>query len=65
MDNFPSKLSNYEDICLIDFGTIHTIFKNEKYFSHLSMCNINVTTVFGSKFDLGLRKSYYNFAQGN
>ena len=48
MDNSQSNLSNYEDICLIDSATTHTIFKNEKYFSHLSMGNINVTTISGS-----------------
>ena len=46
MDDSPSKLSNYEDICLI--ATTHTIFKNEKYFSHLSMDNMNITTISGS-----------------
>jgi len=48
MDNFESMLPKYENICLIDFGTTHTILKNEKYFSHLSMSKINVTTIFGS-----------------
>ena len=48
MDNSKNILSKYEDICLIDSGTTHTIFKNKKYFSHLSMGKINVTTIFGS-----------------
>ena len=48
MDNFQSKLSNYEDICLIDSGTTHTIFKDKKYFSHLNMDKINVTTISSS-----------------
>ena len=42
MDNFQ------EDICLIDSGTIHTIFKDKKYFSYLNMGKINVTTIYGS-----------------
>ena len=33
---------------MIDFGTTHTIFKNKKYFSHLSMGKIIVTKIFGS-----------------
>jgi len=33
---------------LIDSATTHIIFKNEKYFSHLSMGKINVTIIFGS-----------------
>ena len=48
MDNSKNILSKYEDICLIDSGTTHTIYKNKKYFSHLSMRKINVTTIFGS-----------------
>ena len=42
MDNFQ------EDICLIDSGTAHTIFKDTKYFSHLNMGKINVTIIFDS-----------------
>ena len=38
MDNpqimFGSK-TNYEDICVIDSGTTHAIFKDQKYFSYL------------------------------
>ena len=48
MDNSKNILSKYADICLIDSGTTHTILKNKKYFSHLSMGKINVTTIFGS-----------------
>ncbi|PHT74703.1 Cyclic nucleotide-gated ion channel 1 [Capsicum annuum] len=42
MNNFQ------EDVYLIDSGTTHTIFKDKKYFSHLNMGKINVTTIFGS-----------------
>ena len=51
MDIFQSKLGskfNYKNICLIDSCTTHTIFKEKKYFSHLSMCKADITTIFGS-----------------
>ena len=42
MDNFQ------KDICLIDSGTTHMIFKDGKYFSHPNMGKINVTTISSS-----------------
>ena len=37
-----------EDMCLLDSATTHTILKDQKYFSHLKMREINVSTINGS-----------------
>ena len=42
-----SKIS-YDDICLIDSATTHTILKDKKYFSYLVMKEANVNTICGS-----------------
>ncbi|PIN06456.1 hypothetical protein CDL12_20993 [Handroanthus impetiginosus] len=48
--NIPQSLIglkiNNEDICLVNSATMHTIFKDKKYFSHLAMAkaNINATS---------------------
>ena len=39
---------NHEDICVIDSGTTHAIFKDEKYFSYLLRRKANVTTISGN-----------------
>ena len=39
---------NHEDICVIDGGTTHAIFKDEKYFSYLLRRKANVTTISGN-----------------
>ena len=39
---------NHEDICVIDSGTTHTIFKDEKYFSYVLKRKGNVTTISGN-----------------
>ena len=46
----PQILSkvNHEDICLIDSGTTHAIFKDMKYFSHLLKRKASVTTISGN-----------------
>ena len=38
---------NHEDICVIDSGTTHAIFKDEKYFSYLLRRKWNITTIYG------------------
>jgi len=40
--------TNYEDICLIDSATTHTILKNNKFFSCLVMQEVNVNTIYGT-----------------
>ena len=40
---------NDADICLADSATTHTIFKNKKYFSHLTLGEDNVNTISGSR----------------
>ncbi|TYH09654.1 hypothetical protein ES288_A07G113900v1 [Gossypium darwinii] len=37
-----------KDICLTDSATTHTILKDKKYFSHLTMSNAHVNTISGS-----------------
>lgn len=37
-----------DDICVVDSGITHTIFKDEKYFPHLLRRKENVTTIFGN-----------------
>ena len=39
---------NYEDLCLIDSTTTHTILRNDKYFSSLIMQEANIQTISGS-----------------
>ena len=39
---------NDADICLADSATTHTIFKDKKYFSHLTLGEANVNTIFSS-----------------
>ena len=45
--SIESKIS-YDDICLIDSATTHTILKDKKYFSHLVMKEANINTICGS-----------------
>ena len=51
MDNpqimFGSK-TNHEDICVVDSGTTHAIFKDQKYFSYLHKEKANVSTISGN-----------------
>lgn len=42
------SIINREDICGIDSGTTHAIFKDEKYFSTLLRRKANVTTISGN-----------------
>ena len=35
---------NDADICIADSATTYTIFKNKKYFSHLTLGEVNVNT---------------------
>ncbi|KAB2076703.1 hypothetical protein ERO13_A06G052350v2, partial [Gossypium hirsutum] len=37
-----------EDLCLANSATTHTILKNKKYFSHLTMQKASISTIFGS-----------------
>ena len=39
---------NDEDICLTDSATMHTIFKDMKYFSHLTLREANDNTISSS-----------------
>lgn len=39
---------NCEGICVIDSGTTHTIFKDEKYFSTLLRRKTNISTISGN-----------------
>ena len=39
---------NDADICLADSATMHTIFKEKKYFSHLTLGEANANTISGS-----------------
>ena len=39
---------NDADICLTDNATTHTIFKDKKYFSHLTLGEANINIIFGS-----------------
>ena len=39
---------NYEDSCLVDSATTHTILKSKTYFSTLTMVETNVNTISGS-----------------
>ena len=39
---------NHEYICVIDSGTTHAIFKDEKYYSYLLRRKTNVTTISGN-----------------
>ena len=43
-----TSMINHEDICVIDSGTTHAIFKDEKYFSYLLRRKANVTTISGN-----------------
>ncbi|PIN15115.1 hypothetical protein CDL12_12240 [Handroanthus impetiginosus] len=47
--NIPQSMvglkNNYEDICLANSATMHTICKDEKYFSYLTMAEANVNTI--------------------
>ena len=54
---------NHEDICVIDSGTMHAIFKDEKYFSYLLRRKTNVTTIFGNS-NLIEGSGYYISAKG-
>ena len=42
------SIINREDICVIDSGMTHAIFKDEKYFSTLLRRKVNVTTISGN-----------------
>ena len=42
------SIIDHDNICIIDSGTTHTIFKDEKYFSHLLRRKANVTTISGN-----------------
>lgn len=42
------SIINRKDICVIDSGTTHSIFKDEKYFSTLFRRKANVTTISGN-----------------
>ncbi|TYI50991.1 hypothetical protein E1A91_D12G142800v1, partial [Gossypium mustelinum] len=39
---------NGEDLCLVNNATTHTILKNKKYFSRLTMQKASVSTISGS-----------------
>ena len=39
---------NNEDLCLADNVTTHTILKSKRYFSTLTMLEVNVNTISGS-----------------
>ena len=43
-----TSMITHEDICEIDSGTTHAIFKDEKYFSYLLRRKENVTTILGN-----------------
>ena len=43
-----TSLADNEDICLVDSATTHTILKNKKYFSSITMEGANVKTISGS-----------------
>ena len=49
-ENMKSHLArskiNDANICLAKSSTTHTIFKNKKYFSHLTLREANVNTIF-------------------
>ncbi|TYH12867.1 hypothetical protein ES288_A06G099900v1 [Gossypium darwinii] len=46
MNTFQIQLeTNDEDLCLVNSTTTHTILKNKKYFSHLTMQKASVSTV--------------------
>ena len=49
--DFGNKLSvsrNDDDICLADSATTHTILRNKKYFSNLTLVKAKVNTITGS-----------------
>ncbi len=37
-----------EDMCLIDSATTHTILRDKKYFSHLTISSANLNTIAGN-----------------
>ena len=49
--DFSSNLINYissaGDECLVDCATTHTILRNKKYFSNLTLISSNVQTISG------------------
>lgn len=45
--NGKSKTSD-EDICLVDSATTHTIFRNKRFFSNLTLAAANVSTISGT-----------------
>ena len=45
---FFGSIINHEDICVIDIGTTHAIFKDNKYFSYLLKRKAYVTTISGN-----------------
>ena len=47
IDLARSKI-NYADICLADNATTHTIYKDKKYFSHLTLGEANVNAISGT-----------------
>ncbi|TYG75553.1 hypothetical protein ES288_D03G040200v1 [Gossypium darwinii] len=49
---------NGEDLCLADNATTHTILKNNKYFSHLTIQKTSVSIISGStKIIEGFRRA--------
>ena len=46
--NVSLDATNNEDICLVDSATTHTILKNKKYFSYITLQEANVKTISGS-----------------
>ena len=39
---------NKDDACLADCATIHTIFRDKRYFLELTLIKTNVSTIFGT-----------------
>ena len=44
--SFGSKINSGE-ICLVDNVTTHTILRDQKYFSHITLVEANVNTISG------------------
>ena len=56
---------NDADICLADSATMYTIFKEKKYFSHLTLGEANVNTISGStKLIEGSRRANILLSKG-
>ena len=39
---------NEDDICLVDYETIHIILQDKRYFLNLTLTNANVSTIYGT-----------------